>query len=139
MTREQSISKPLDDIENEFERAIFLSNYNSRKQQRRRVYASIILGLKHGLRGILFSWPLYLLPFATLALPGQYKLLFILFLLPGLLVSGWILSKGVQEDYLEYVQLHRSEKSHEHQAVFPCSTLARAQDGKKQSVIHQIQ
>ncbi len=106
MSREQPISKPLDDIESELERAIFLSNYNSTKQGRRRVFASIILGLKHGLRGILFSWPLYLLPFATLALPGKFKFLFVLFLLPGLLVSSWILSKGVQEDYLKFVQ-HR--------------------------------
>ena len=91
--------KKLCDIDNELERGVFIAAYNSSRQRRRRILAALVLGLKHALRGVLFSWPLYLLPLSTLALPGQYKYLFILFLLPGLYVSLWILSKGVKEDY----------------------------------------
>lgn len=92
-------SKKLSDIDNEFERCVFLASYNSIKQRRNRIFAGTLLGIKHGLRGMLFSWPLYLLPLASLALPGQLKLLFIVLLLPGFYVSGIILRRGIKEDY----------------------------------------
>lgn len=91
------------DIDNELERAVFMASYQSPKQRLRRKIAAILLAMKHGLRGFLFSWPLYLLPLSVFALPDQYKYLFILFLLPGLFVSGIILRKGITEDYAEFV------------------------------------
>ena len=97
-------SRKLDDIANELERGVFLAVYHSKKQHRRRFFAGLLLGLKHSLRGLLFSWPLYLLPFSALALPGQYKYLFILFLLPGVYVSVLILKRGVSDDYAKYVE-----------------------------------
>ena len=97
-------SRKLDDIDNELERGVFLAVYHSKKQHHRRFFAGLLLGLKHSLRGLLFSWPLYLLPFSALALPGQYKYLFILFLLPGVYVSVLILKRGVSDDYAKYVE-----------------------------------
>ena len=96
-------SKKLSDIDSEIERAVFIAKYNSIQQKRRRNIAAIILSLKHAVRGVLFSWPLYLLPLSVLALPEKYKYLFIFFLLPGLYVSFIILKKGIYEDYASYV------------------------------------
>ena len=91
-------SKRLSDIRNDFERGVFLNLYNSRPQRLRRVIARIILAVKHGLRGTLFSWPLYLLPFAAWSFKATYLPLILLLLLPGLYVSGVILRRGVRED-----------------------------------------
>ena len=58
---------------------------------------------KHGLRGILFSWPLYLLPLAAWLLQARYLPLILLLLLPGVYVSGGILRRGVHDDYARLV------------------------------------
>jgi len=92
-------SKRLGEIKNEFERGVFLVLYDSPKQKLHRIAATIALVIKHALRGILFSWPLYLLTLAAYAVPGSSKLLFILLLMPGIYVSWVILSRGVKEDY----------------------------------------
>jgi hypothetical protein len=96
--------KRLTDIRSDFERGVFLALYNSRSQRRHRSIARIILGTKHGLRGILFSWPLYLLPVAAWLLQARYLPLILLLLLPGLYISGTILRRGVQEDYARLVE-----------------------------------
>jgi hypothetical protein len=80
-------SKRLSDIRNEFERGVFLSVYNSRAQRMRRFIARIILVIKHGLRGTLFSWPLYLLPLAAWSLKASYLPLILLLLFPGNFVT----------------------------------------------------
>jgi hypothetical protein len=80
-------SKRLSDIRNEFERGVFLSVYNSRAQRMRRFIAGIILAIKHGLRGTLFSWPLYLLPLAAWSLKASYLPLILLLLFPGNFVT----------------------------------------------------
>ena len=90
--------KRLSDIRNEFERGIILGVYNSRAQHTHRINARALLGLKHGLRGTLFSWPLYLLPLAAWSFQATYLPLILLLLLPGLYVSGVILRRGVRED-----------------------------------------
>ena len=61
--------------------------------------AAAALVIKHALRGVLFSWPLYMLTLAAFAVPGSSKLLFALLLVPGVYVSWVILSRGVREDY----------------------------------------
>ena len=91
--------KRLPDIRDEFERGVFRSVYNSRMQRLHRGIARIILGTKHGLRGILFSWPLYLLPVAAWLLQARYLPLILLLLLPGVYISAAILRRGVHEDY----------------------------------------
>jgi len=96
--------KRLTDIRNDFERGVFLSVYNSRVQRMRRVIALLILGMKHGLRGTLFSWPLYLLPLAAWSFKLTYLPLILLLLLPGVYISGGILVRGVREDYADHVE-----------------------------------
>ena len=92
-------SKRLCDIKNEFERGVFLVLYDSPQQKLNRIVATFALVIKHALRGILFSWPLYMLTLAAYAVPGSSKLLFILLLMPGLYLSWVILSRGVKDDY----------------------------------------
>jgi membrane protein implicated in regulation of membrane protease activity len=87
----------------DFSRAVFGAAYASRPQRRLRAAAIALLILKHGLRGILFSWPLYLLAAATLALPGGWRWLFGVLALPALAVSAHILRRGVKDDVREQV------------------------------------
>ena len=96
-------AKRLTAIRNDFERGVFLALYNSRSQRLHRGIARVILGLRHGLRGILFSWPLYLLPTVAWQLQARYLPLILLLLLPGVYISGTILRRGVHEDYRRLV------------------------------------
>ena len=96
-------SKRLDEIKNDFERGVFLVLYDSTKQKLHRSIAAVALVFKHALRGVLFSWPLYMLTLAAYAIPGSSKLLFVLLLVPALYVSWIILSRGVKEDYEKLV------------------------------------
>ncbi|MGD2136637.1 MAG: hypothetical protein PVJ66_04025 [Gammaproteobacteria bacterium] len=96
-------SKRLDDIRDELERGVFLSIYNSRRQRFHRAVARVVLGIRHGLRGVLFSWPLYLLPLAAWLLQARHLPLILLLLLPGLTISGVILKRGVRADYARLV------------------------------------
>ena len=110
-------SKKLTDIDNELERVVFLATYNSNRQRRRRIFAMLLLLVKHSLRGVIFSWPLYLLPLSIFALPIQHKYLFVLFLLPGLYVSVLILRKGVKEDYINLVEGRLLSEGYPYQLV----------------------
>jgi len=101
---ELQATKHLSDIRDEFERGVFLSLYNSPRQRMHRAAACTILGIKHGLRGVLFSWPLYLLPLAAWLLQARHLPLIVLLLLPGMAVSGVILRRGVREDYARLVE-----------------------------------
>ena len=83
----------------EFTQAVFEAAYASRAQRNLRLVFGFLLVFKHTLRGLLFSWPLYLLSLAGLALPGEFAWAFVLLLIPALVVSGYILSKGLREDY----------------------------------------
>lgn len=95
----QFSSKRLPDIKNDFERGIFLAVYNSRRQRYHRMIAALVLGLKHMLRGLLFSWPLYLLALAAYAIPDASIWMVFFLLLPAVYVSWTILSRGIKEDY----------------------------------------
>ena|SRR4030067_500325 len=72
--------------------------------RRQRNLLGALLILKHTLRGLLFSWPLYLLLLAGLALPGEFAWAFVLMLIPALAVPGYILGKGLREDYRAVAQ-----------------------------------
>ena len=91
--------KHLSDIKNEFERGVFFVLYNSPKQRYNRVLAIAVLAIKHVLRGLLFSWPLYLLVLAAYSLPDTSVYLVLVLLLPAMYVSWKILSRGLKEDY----------------------------------------
>jgi len=99
----EAVGRPIDRIDNEFERAVCEAIYRSSAQCWQRRLIGLALGLKHGLRGMLFSWPLYLLGLAALTLPAEGSRWLGLFLLPGLWLSGWILYRGVREDYGHYL------------------------------------
>lgn len=88
----------------EFTRAVFDAAYHSRPQRNRRLLCGALLILKHILRGLAFSWPLYLLSLAGLALPGPFAWAFFLLLIPAAWVSGYILKKGLHEDYAAKVR-----------------------------------
>lgn len=94
----------LREITGELERGVFLAVYRSRAQRRRRAVAVAILSLKHGLRGMLFTWPLYLLAWGAPYLPGGLGLLVLALVLPGLAVSLLILRRAVHEDYARMVR-----------------------------------
>ena len=78
--------------------------YKSRKQRWNRGFALSILPVKQVLRGMLSSWPLYLLALAAYSIPGSSILLVLILLLPAMYVSWVILSRGVKEDYENIVQ-----------------------------------
>jgi hypothetical protein len=112
-------SKRLADIRNELERGVFLSVYNSRTQRLRRVIARIILAIKHGVRGTLFSWPLYLLPLAAWSIKAIYLPVILLLLLPGVYISGVILVRGVREDYNNHVEGYLLQPGFPGRLLFP--------------------
>ena len=107
------------DIRNEVERGVVLNLYKYRPQRLRRMIARIILAVKHGLRGTLFSWPLYLLPLAAWSLKATYLPLILLLLLPGLYVSGVILVRGVREDYNHHVEGYLLQPGFPGRLLFP--------------------
>ena len=83
----------------ELSQAVFDAAYASRPQRHLRLLFGALLILKHILRGLLFSWPLYLLAVAGMAVPGFQSWVFLLLLVPAVAVSGFILNKGLREDY----------------------------------------
>jgi hypothetical protein len=96
-------SKRLSDIKNDFERGIFMVLYNSPKQRYHRSVAAMMLVLKHVLRGLLFSWPLYLLALAAYSIPDGSVWLVLFMLVPAMIVSWTILNRGIKEDYKNIV------------------------------------
>lgn len=84
--------------------AVFAAVYRSPEQRRRRVLAGVVLGLKHALRGVAFSWPLYLPAAAPLAIPEAAAWWSLPLLIPGIGLSLHILRKGVREDYANRVR-----------------------------------
>jgi hypothetical protein len=88
----------------EFETGIFMAAYDSPLQRRRRRVAIALLGLKHTLRGLLFSWPAYVLALAAFASGQVHALAYLLLLIPALGVSGAILLRGVRDDYRNRVR-----------------------------------
>jgi len=88
----------------EFTQAVFEAAYASRAQRNFRLLFGLLLVLKHTFRGLIFSWPLYLLSATSFVLPGNFGWVFALLLIPGVAVSGYILNKGLREDYAAYVK-----------------------------------
>ena len=79
--------------------AVFRSVYGSRAQRRRRLAAGLLLTAKHGLRGLLFSWPVYLLAVAGIYASGWLRALLWVIALPGVGLSLLILQRGIREEY----------------------------------------
>ncbi len=104
MNGKPASGRRLQDIRGELERGVFMALYRSREQRHRRALALFILLVKHGLRGVLFTWPLYAVAAAALQSPGIRLLVLLALTLPGLGVSSYILGKGVKDDYGHYVR-----------------------------------
>jgi hypothetical protein len=88
----------------ELEQGIFMAAYGSPLQRRRRMLAVALLGFKHTLRGLLFSWPAYVLGLAAFASGQVHALAYLLLLIPALAVSSVILARGVRDDYRSQVK-----------------------------------
>ena len=88
----------------ELEVGIFMASYDSVPQRRRRVLALVLLGVKHSLRGLLFSWLAYVLGYAAFYSAQVYALVSLLLLVPAVLLSGVILVRGVRDDYRDRVK-----------------------------------
>ena len=93
--------KRFDEIENDLERAVFLARYNSRRQRSLRFSAIILITAKHGLRGLLYVWPLVVLLFVDF--PGIWNGLRLLLL--GLGVAAWFrfIHRSIRDDYVRFV------------------------------------
>jgi len=84
--------------------AVFLSVYASREQRQRRFLAVFLLIIKHTLRGLLFSWPLYLLIYAGFRTDAPLSWFLWALGVPGVVVSVFILTRGIREEYRHRVQ-----------------------------------
>ena len=93
--------KRFDEIDNDLERAVFLARYNSGRQRGLRVSAVALIAAKHGLRGLLYVWPLVILLFVDF--PGMWNILRLLLL--GLGVAAWFrfIYRSVYDDYQRFV------------------------------------
>lgn len=91
----------LHDIHNDFERAVFLANYNAPRQRLLRIAAAGLITAKHGLRGLFYVWPLTLLLFIELPV-AWYWLRIALILLA---VGAWFrfIYGSVRDDYARFV------------------------------------
>jgi len=88
----------------ELEAGVFMASYDSPPQRRRRALALVLLGVKHSVRGLLFSWPAYVLGLAAFYSVQVYALVSMLLLVPAVLLSGVILVRGVRDDYRDRVK-----------------------------------
>ena len=93
--------KRFDEIENDLERAVFLARYDSGRQRSLRFSATLLIAAKHGLRGLLYVWPLVILLFVDF--PGIWNGLRLLLL--GLGVAAWFrfIHRSVRDDYTRFV------------------------------------
>ena len=81
------------------EAAVFHSVYTSREQRHRRQLAAVLLTAKHTLRGLLFSWPLYLMVYVGFRTDVPINILLWVLGIPGIAISFFILARGIREEY----------------------------------------
>jgi len=113
------MTRCLSDINTEFERAVFIAVYRSRVQRQRRLVAKLVLIIKHGLRGVIFLWPVYVLVVALMFLPWmQERMLYLLALVPGMLVWFYIYVRGARLDYYQSVHERILDKDFIRKLVF---------------------
>jgi len=93
--------KRFDEIENDLERAVFLARYNSRRQRSLRFSAIILITAKHGLRGLLYVWPLVVLLFVDF--PGIWNGLRLLSFGLGVVAWSRFIYRSVYDDYVRFV------------------------------------
>ena len=77
--------------------------YESKRQRMFRVYAFVLLCLRHAVRAIILSWPLYFVALTPFLMPFELAWGTLFFVFPALLVSLVILLKGVSSEYAAVV------------------------------------
>lgn len=87
----------------ELARAVFSSVYRSRAQRARRLAAACLLSAVHTVRGLLFSWPLYLMALGGFFTSRPVSLLLWTIAVPGIGLSFFILARGVRAEYRERI------------------------------------
>lgn len=87
----------------ELAQAVFDSVYRSGAQRFRRLAAALLLFGVHTLRGMLFSWPLYLMALAGFYTSQPVSLLLWAIAVPGIALSFAILARGVRAEYRERI------------------------------------
>ena len=88
----------------EFEQGVFVAAYGSEEQRRWRRAALLALALKHAVRGLLFSWPAYVLAVAMAHSETLHALAYLVLLVPTVSLSVYLLVRGVRDDYREKVE-----------------------------------
>lgn len=93
--------RPLSELRNPLERAVFEASYRSGTQKARRALALLTLCVWHTARGLVFLWPIWLGALLLLARdPGGTRTVVLLaILLPGTGIAAAILLRGIREDY----------------------------------------
>lgn len=119
----QGRGRRLDDLYSEFERGIFLAAYQSSQQKRRRLLAVMLLSVKHALRGLIFSWPAYVLALAAYNSAAVHAVAYLLLLVPALGLSVFILTRGVRDDYREHVNGLLLEQGFVRGLIFPAALV----------------
>ena len=95
-------SQRRDEICNELLRAVFLVNYRSARQRALRVSAIALIAAKHGVRGLLYVWPLVLLLFVDFS--GAWVLLRLILIVAA--AGAWFrfVYGSVRDDYVRHVR-----------------------------------
>jgi len=84
--------------------AVFASVYGSREQRSLRGLALTILILQHTVRGLLFSWPLYLMTTAGFLIDSPVRWWLWTLGVPGIGISLYVLARGARADYRAHVK-----------------------------------
>ena len=95
-------SQRRDEIGNELVRAVFSANYRSGRQRALRVGAIALIAAKHGLRGLLYVWPLALLLFVDFQ--GAWVLLRLILIIAAAAAWFRFIYGSVRDDYARHVR-----------------------------------
>jgi len=93
--------KVLAEIDNDLERAVFMAQYRSSRQRLLRSAAVLILIARHGLRGLLYVWPLTLLVFVDF--PGAWDSIRLLLIVLATAAWSRFVYGSVRDDYQRFI------------------------------------
>ncbi len=102
-------ARSLDDIDNPLEAAVFQVQYRRPGQRLLRLTAGGLILARHGLRGLLYVWPLVLILF--LDLPGWWDGLRVLLGVLALLAFRRYILGSIRDDYNRFVRGRLHDRS----------------------------
>ena len=91
----------IDKLDNELQRAVFMAQYRSSRQRLLRTAGALLIVTKHGLRGLLYVWPLTLLVFVDL--PGIWGAIRPVLLLLAAAAWSRFVFGSVRDDYRRFI------------------------------------